>query len=71
MNILLQIIIKRLNRLEINLTKMNKGVEPQQTLDHTSIINKFDIDTIEATLLRIEEDLKYIENIDNIDNIGS
>ena len=50
---------------------MNEGVEPQQILDHTSIINKFDIDTIGATLLRIEEDLKHLENIDNIDNIDN
>ena len=67
---LLQMIIKRIDKLEIKLTKMNEGIEPQH-VDHTSNINKSDHDIIVDTLLCIEEDLKYIENTDNIDNYKS
>ena len=66
-NKLLQLIIKRIDKLEIKLTKMNEGIEPQH-LEHTSNINKSDHDIIVDALLCIEEDLKYIENTDNIDN---
>jgi len=69
-NKLLQIIIKRIAKLEIKLTKMNEGIE-QQHLEHTSNINKSDYDIIGDTLLCIEEELKYIENTDNIDNIDN
>lgn len=67
----LQIIIKRLDRIEIKLTKMNKGIKPQHTLENILNINKSGHDVIGDTLLRIEKDLKYVNNIDNIDNIDN
>ena len=61
-------LIKSLDRIEIRLAKMNKRIEPQQFLENISNINKSDHDIIDDMLLSIEEDLRNVENIENLDN---
>ena len=63
-SILLQIIIKSLDRIEIKIDNMNKRIQPQLDLANTQYTNKSDHDITCDMLLRIEKDLEYLQNIE-------